>query len=288
MPKSTRLLAAVVAAAFTLCPVFSRAAVDDKPADKSAEKPAEKPAQEVTTQGALDAGGQHILYNAVAGTITVGATDAEDAQLGTDGKPLPDTDLAATVGAAKDATEAPAEARMFYVAYFKRDAKPEQRPITFLYNGGPGSSTVWLHMGSFGPKHVETDSDTHLPGAPYKLVDNANSLLDVSDLVFIDMPGTGFGRLTGKDAGKSFWGIDEDATRVCAVHCAVSVEVQPLEFAQVHLWRKLWDDAFRSALEHAGERQGHRPEWRDSPVADFQFHDGHRWSARESGDRPDL
>ena len=210
MPKSTRLLAAVVAAAFTLCPVFSRAAVDDKPADKSAEKPAEKPAQEVTTQGALDAGGQHILYNAVAGTITVGATDAEDAQLGTDGKPLPDTDLAATVGAAKDATQAPAEARMFYVAYFKRDANLEQRPITFLYNGGPGSSTVWLHMGSFGPKHVETASDTHLPGAPYKLVDNANSLLDVSDLVFIDMPGTGFGRLTGKDAGKSFWGIDED------------------------------------------------------------------------------
>src|SRR5580698_4738223 len=211
MPKSSRLLAAVVGAAVVLCPVFARAAVDDKPADKSAEKPAEKPVQEVTTPGALDAGGQHILYNAVAGTITVGATDAEDSQLGADGKPLADTDLAAAVGAAKDATQAPAEARMFYVAYFKRDANLEQRPITFLYNGGPGSSTVWLHMGSFGPKHVVTDSDTHLPGAPYRLVDNANSLLDVSDLVFIDMPGTGFGRLTGKDKEKAFWGIDEDA-----------------------------------------------------------------------------
>ena len=99
---------------------------------------------------------------------------------------------------------------MFYVAYFKRDANADQRPITFIYNGGPGSSTVWLHMGSFGPKHVVTEMDTHLPGAPYKLADNAYSLLDVSDLVFIDMPGTGFGRLTGKDAGKAFWGIDED------------------------------------------------------------------------------
>ena len=61
-----------------------------------------------------------------------------------------------------------------------------------------------------GPKHVVTDTDTHMPAAPYKMVDNANSLLDVTDLVFIDMPGTGFGRLTGKDAGKAFWGIDED------------------------------------------------------------------------------
>jgi carboxypeptidase C (cathepsin A) len=100
---------------------------------------------------------------------------------------------------------------MFYVAYFKKDAKAEDRPITFFYNGGPGSSTVWLHMGSLGPKHVVTDTDQHLPAAPYKMVDNANSLLDTSDLVFIDMPGTGFGRLVGKDAEKAFWGVDEDA-----------------------------------------------------------------------------
>jgi carboxypeptidase C (cathepsin A) len=66
-------------------------------------------------------------------------------------------------------------------------------------------------MGSLGPKHVETSGDQHLPAAPYKMVDNASSLLDASDLVFIDMPGTGFGRLTGKDAEKAFWGVDEDA-----------------------------------------------------------------------------
>jgi carboxypeptidase C (cathepsin A) len=214
MLKSVRLWAIFAATALTLCTAFAYASADDKTADKSAEKPAEKtaekPAQEVTTQGTLDAGGQHILYNATAGTITVGATTAQDSQLGPDGKPLPDTNLAAEVAAAKDASQAPPLARMFYVAYFKRDANVDQRPITFIYNGGPGSSTVWLHMGSFGPKHVVTEMDTHLPGAPYKLADNAYSLLDVSDLVFIDMPGTGFGRLTGKDAGKAFWGIDED------------------------------------------------------------------------------
>jgi carboxypeptidase C (cathepsin A) len=209
------LLAICVAALVTIAPVLAHAAGDDKPsdkaADKTAEKPAEKtPAQSVTSEGSVDVGGQHILYSAIAGTLTVGATNAQDAQLGPDGKPLPDTNLAADVANAKDATQAPPLARMFYVAYFKKDANPDQRPITFLYNGGPGSSTVWLHMGSFGPKHVVTEMDTHLPAAPYKLADNAESLLDVTDLVFIDMPGTGFGRLTGKDAGKAFWGIDED------------------------------------------------------------------------------
>ena len=210
MHKPIRLLVALVAAAVTFSPAIARAASDDKPAEKAPEKPAEKPAtQEVTTPGTLDAGGQHILYNAVAGTITVGSSNGEDSQLGPDGKPMPDTDLAASFAAAKDASQAPPLARMFYVAYFKRDAT-EPRPITFLYNGGPGSSTVWLHMGSLGPKHVVTEMDTHLPGAPYKLTDNAYSLLDVSDLVFIDMPGTGFGRLIGKDPEKAFWGIDED------------------------------------------------------------------------------
>jgi carboxypeptidase C (cathepsin A) len=179
---------------------------DNKAADKAAEKPA---ATEVTTPGSIDAGGQHILYNAIAGTITVGATDAQDAQLGLDGKPEPGSQLA--LNESKEPKDAAPTARMSYFAYFKKDAKAEERPITFFYNGGPGSSTVWLHMGSLGPKHVMTAGDQHLPAAPYKMVDNANSLLDVSDLVFIDMPGTGFGRLMGKDPEKAFWGVDEDA-----------------------------------------------------------------------------
>jgi carboxypeptidase C (cathepsin A) len=171
---------------------------------------AEKPvATEVTTSGSVDVGGQHILYNAIAGTITVGATDVQDAQLGLDGKPEPGSQLA--LNEPKEPKDTPPTARMSYFAYFKKDAKPEDRPITFFYNGGPGSSTVWLHMGSLGPKHVVTAGDQHLPAAPYKMVDNAYSLLDVSDLVFIDMPGTGFGRLMGKDPEKAFWGVDEDA-----------------------------------------------------------------------------
>ncbi len=154
-------------------------------------------------------GGQHIAYTATAGTITVGATDTDDAQLGPDGKPLPGSQLA--LSAPKEPADAAPVAHMFYVAYFKTGANAEDRPITFFYNGGPGASTMWLHMGSLGPKYVETAGDTHLPGAPYKLIDNADSLLDVSDLVFIDMPGTGFGRIAGKDANKAFWGVDQDA-----------------------------------------------------------------------------
>jgi carboxypeptidase C (cathepsin A) len=205
------LAGAALAASLLLLPTFVHAD-DETPAAKpaAADKAAEKtPPSEVTTQGAVEVGGQHIAYTAIAGTITVGATDVQDAQLGLDGKPQPGSQLA--ISEPKDPKDANPLARMFYVAYFKKDAKAEDRPITFFYNGGPGSSTVWLHMGSLGPKHVMTAGDTHLPAAPYKLEDNANSLLDVSDLVFIDMPGTGFGRLTGKDSEKAFWGVDEDA-----------------------------------------------------------------------------
>jgi len=215
MRRSHLLPAALLAVSFIALPVHARAA-DDTPAAKpaadrtAADKTAEKaPPAAVTTQGSITVGGQHIAYNAIAGTLTVGATNVQDAQLDADGKPQPGSHLA--LDAPKEPKDASPVARMFYVAYFKKDAKAEERPITFFYNGGPGSSTVWLHMGSLGPKHVVTDGDQHLPAAPYKLADNASSLLDVSDLVFIDMPGTGFGRLTGKDAEKAFWGVDEDA-----------------------------------------------------------------------------
>ncbi len=214
------LTAALFAAALAATPALllgqdeaaKPAAADKAAAEKaSAEKAAadKAPPAESTTQGTVDVGGQHIAYTAVAGTLTVGSTDAQDAQLGMDGKPQANSQLAnAEPKEAKDATPV---AKIFYVAYFKKDAKAEERPITFFYNGGPGSSTVWLHMGSLGPKHVVTSTDQHLPAAPYKMIDNAESLLDASDLVFIDMPGTGFGRLAGKDAEKAFWGVDEDA-----------------------------------------------------------------------------
>jgi carboxypeptidase C (cathepsin A) len=202
MQKFSSLLAVALAAAVS---IPALAAEDAKPADKTASTTPAAPADS-TTEGALNAGGQHIAYTAVAGTITVGATEQEDAQLGADGKPLPGSPASLV----KEPKDEPPTASMFYVAYFKRDADAATRPITFLYNGGPGSSTVWLHMGSLGPKHVETADDQHLPAAPYKLIDNPYSLLDTSDLVFIDMPGTGFGRLYGKDPDKAFWGIDQD------------------------------------------------------------------------------
>jgi carboxypeptidase C (cathepsin A) len=161
-----------------------------------------------TTSGSVTVGGQAIAYQAMAGTLTVGSSDAQDAMIGLDGKMLPGTGEKAPDPEKPD--EAPATARMFYVAYFKKDAGPG-RPITFMYNGGPGSSSMWLHMGSFGPRRVVTTDAQHDEGAPYKIVNNDYSLLDVSDVVFIDAPGTGFSRIMGKDKEKAFWGVDPDA-----------------------------------------------------------------------------
>jgi carboxypeptidase C (cathepsin A) len=152
-------------------------------------------AEESVSQGS--AGGTS--YQATAGTIVVHPDDWNDA---------------ASSGGAKNpdakADEQSPEASMFFVYYAKRGASAQSRPITFLYNGGPGSSTVWLHMGAFGPRRVITADDTHTAAAPYKVVDNEWSLLDASDLVFVDAPGTGFSRIAGKDKEKAFYGIDAD------------------------------------------------------------------------------
>lgn len=156
-----------------------------------------------TTTGSLNAGSLHLTYKAVIGTLPVGATDAEDAALSPEGKPMDGKPHA-------DSDKDPPVARMSYV-YYSVAGEHGPRPVTFFYNGGPGSSTVWLHMGSLGPKHVVTADHTPTGAAPYQLAENPYSLLDVSDVVFIDMPGTGFGTLQGKDAGKAFWGLDEDA-----------------------------------------------------------------------------
>jgi carboxypeptidase C (cathepsin A) len=98
----------------------------------------------------------------------------------------------------------------FYVAYTKDGADPVKRPVTFLYNGGPGSSTIWLHMGSVGPVRVVTDDAASTPPAPYDFGDNPYTLLDRSDLVFIDAMGTGFSQIVGKGTGKDFFGVDAD------------------------------------------------------------------------------
>ena len=187
------------------CALFAPAWADDaaKEKEKSLESKAEsaeeaaliKPKQ-VTTEGSVSIEGHALNYKAVAGTIILTGKDEKQ----------------------EDPT-----ASIFYVAYFKRDVDGGKRPLTFLYNGGPGSSTVWLHMGAFGPKRVLTLDDQHTPAAPYNLVNNNYSLLDASDLVFIDAPGAGFSRLLAvekdktkqaaklKERGKEFYGVDQDA-----------------------------------------------------------------------------
>ncbi|MFT5571638.1 MAG: carboxypeptidase C (cathepsin A) [Cryomorphaceae bacterium] len=105
------------------------------------------------------------------------------------------------------------KATIFTFDYIKKDvADKSKRPVTFIWNGGPGSSSTWLHMGTFGPKRIVVPSDATHPGSPpFNLTDATETILDVTDLVFIDPVGTGFSRALGTHEGKEFWGLSEDA-----------------------------------------------------------------------------
>ena len=156
---------------------------------------------EVKTAGSVTVRGKRIAYRSVAGTLVVHSKGWEDTDA---------LEAAAKKSDDKDKDEGPkAEASMFYAAYFRDGAPTAGRPITFLFNGGPGSSSLWLHMGAFGPVRVQALDERHTP-APYSMVNNDHSLLDVSDIVFIDAPGTGFSRIAGKDKEKAFYGVDQD------------------------------------------------------------------------------
>jgi carboxypeptidase C (cathepsin A) len=204
------LLSSIAAVSLLAAPLRA----DDKPATEHVG-PGTKPApfryfdpEEVRSAGSVTINGKAIAYDAAAGTLVVHGPGWNDTEW---------REAAATTGDKEKATDSddkempPAEASMFYTAYFKRGAPSADRPITFLYNGGPGSATVWLHMGAFGPRKVVTTNGGYTPAAPYGIVNNPNSLLDASDLVFIDAPGTGYSRIAGKDKDKAFWGVDEDA-----------------------------------------------------------------------------
>jgi carboxypeptidase C (cathepsin A) len=103
------------------------------------------------------------------------------------------------------------EAGIFYIAYAKKgDHRPEERPLMFSFNGGPGSSSVWLHLGAVGPKRVEMLDDGNLPPPPYKLTDNAYTWLEDADLVFIDPVGTGYSRAATKELEEKFYGVKGD------------------------------------------------------------------------------
>ena len=101
-------------------------------------------------------------------------------------------------------------ASMFYVAYTIPSAAGRPRPVTFLFNGGPGSSTMWLHMGSFGPMKVDASTPETIAGPPFRYGPNPDTLLDVTDLVFIDAPTTGLSREIGKATPNDFFGVDKD------------------------------------------------------------------------------
>lgn len=112
---------------------------------------------------------------------------------------------------ARDPVAQSAQASVFYVAYTVVGADPATRPVTFFYNGGPGSASAWLHLGSYGPKRLVTGVPATTAARPFPLVDNADSLLDVSDLVYVDAVGTGRSQAIRPYVNRSFWGVDADA-----------------------------------------------------------------------------
>lgn len=130
--------------------------------DREVATAAEEKISQTTHTIRLD--GRELRYSATAGTLPIRIDDGKVA------------------------------ARMFFVAYTKDGEDVKTRPVSFLYNGGPGSPTVWLHMGSFGPRRVQMGEDGVQPAPPYRLVDNEFSLLDVTDLVFVDAIDTGYSR----------------------------------------------------------------------------------------------
>ncbi|HEY7575223.1 MAG TPA: hypothetical protein VIB08_08680 [Thermoanaerobaculia bacterium] len=159
----------------------------EKPAEKGggpAPKEPPKPEQSVT-QHSVVIGGVPVAYTATAGTLIVrNEKDQPWASIG-------------------------------YIAYVRKDAGPAaRRPITFSYNGGPGSSSIWLHMGVMGPKRVVTSDAAPTPPPPYQVADNAFSPLDKTDIVMIDPVGTGVSRAVGEAKDKDFWGVDPDIESV--------------------------------------------------------------------------
>ncbi len=176
-----RLLAPAVALLLAMAPVAASAQQDSARSPAPPKTADAKPAHTVTHHTAT-IGGQRVDYEATLGSIIL--RDDE-------GNPT---------------------AEVWYTAYTRTGAGDgARRPVTFAYNGGPGSSSVWLHMGALGPRRIATADTVHAPPPPYTLVDNPYSIVDVTDLVMIDPVGTGFSRPLGKATGKDFWGVDQDA-----------------------------------------------------------------------------
>ena len=181
------LRAAAVILALVAVPALAAGGIQQSKSDPAGAKVQPPQSQQSVTHGVVTVEGNRIRYRAVAGTLVL-----------------------------KNEKNKP-YVSMSYFAYIKSDvSNPADRPITFFYNGGPGSSTVWLHMLAYGPQLVKVGSGTLTPPAPYELVNNDYSLLDATDMVFIDAPGTGFGRVIGKKEGgvgtpEDVYGLEPDA-----------------------------------------------------------------------------
>jgi carboxypeptidase C (cathepsin A) len=102
------------------------------------------------------------------------------------------------------------EAEMFFVAYTLDGAEASRRPLTFAFNGGPGSASIWLHMGALGPRRVVLQPEGWMPASPYRLMDNPDTPLDKTDLVLVDAIGTGFSRPADLETAKKFWSVQGD------------------------------------------------------------------------------
>ncbi|WP_336959994.1 S10 family peptidase [Sphingobium aquiterrae] len=176
-----------------------------RPDGATPAEPDEPAAGEAQPRGRADKGGDADIARATA----VEDAQPKHASVTVGGKAINYTATPGTLTIRND--EGEPVASMFYVAYVADRAKgAAERPITFAYNGGPGSSSMWLHMGSIGPIHVETPTAAGQPNAPFPIGPNPGTILDHSDVIFLDAIGTGLSRPIGKAKGPEFWGVDQD------------------------------------------------------------------------------
>jgi carboxypeptidase C (cathepsin A) len=191
----------------------SKAATSKKPAPAQAsEKPAEsavKPeAASEQKPAARESSGDKEKDKEEHYDMTEAAPVVTHHQITVDGKLLKYTAAAGRLPIKRG--DAKIEGEMFYVAYTADGQDASRRPLTFAFNGGPGSASIWLHMGALGPRKVVLQPDGFMPPAPYRMEDNASTLLDKSDLVLIDAIGTGFSRAADSEMFKKFWGVKGD------------------------------------------------------------------------------
>jgi carboxypeptidase C (cathepsin A) len=195
-----------------------------KESDKDKSKEEEKEPPPSVTEHTLTVGGKTIRYRATAGYMVMrdwsekkkpeegeGERGREPAQ-----SPSPAKEAEKSKEKDKDKDEPKQKAKVFYVAYTRTDVgnDPSKRPITFSFNGGPGSASVWLHLGALGPRRTELTERGEAPLAPYRLVDNEATWLDATDLVFIDPVSTGYSRSVPGQDPKQFHGFKEDLASV--------------------------------------------------------------------------